>query len=73
MGTFSIWHWLIVLFLLVLPNLPALWVLKKIGWSRWLVILAMLPLVNFVFLWVMAFSPWPNEPSAEKARPLQPS
>ena len=66
MGAHPLWHWLIVLFLVALTNLPALWVLKKIGWSRWLVILAMLPLVNLVFLWFMAFSPWPTEAPAKQ-------
>ncbi len=69
-STFPLLDLLVFLFVSGLLNLPVLWVLKKIGWSRWLVILAMLPFVNFVFLYVVAFARWPNEPSAEDIAPL---
>lgn len=62
MGTFSIWHWLVILtaVMLVGLNLPALWVLKKAGKSRWQFILAVVPIVNIVWIWVFAFSRWPG-------------
>ena len=63
MGAFSVWHWLVILMVLVLaglPNLPGLWVLKRAGRSRWQIIWAFIPLVNIVWLWVIAFGRWPN-------------
>jgi ATP-dependent protease ClpP protease subunit len=77
MGTFSIWHWLIVLIVMFLPGLPALWVLKRAGKSRWQFLLAVIPLVNVIWLWVFAFSRWlpPSEPldgpdSSDEEEPL---
>ncbi len=62
MGTFSIWHWLIVILLVfIIPNIPAYWVLKKTGKSGWLFLLFGLPLIGFIYLWVFAFGKWPIE------------
>jgi hypothetical protein len=58
----SIWHVVIVLTLFVLPNLPALWVMKKAGWSRWHFLILILPLANLVWLWIFAFSDWKRVP-----------
>jgi hypothetical protein len=59
----SVWH-LLIIALLLLVNLPALWVLKKAGWSRWHFLLVMLPLVSVIWLWVFAFTNWTKRPSA---------
>jgi hypothetical protein len=60
MGSFSIWHWLIV-FLLFAPPLLFIPIIKKAGFSGWWVIPAMLPIVNIVLLWVFAFARWPSD------------
>jgi type II secretory pathway component PulF len=67
MGTFSIWHWLIVLIVFAVPNIPAYWVLRKAGRNGWACLLLMIPLVGVVYLWMFAFGRWPNEP--KKASP----
>jgi len=60
MGTFSIWHWLIVLFFSAILQLPILWVLKKAGKSRWQFLIAIVPVIGYIWLWVIAFSDWPG-------------
>ena len=61
MGSFSIWHWIIVL-LLILP----LWffgrAVGKAGFSPWWVLLAIIPVVNLIMLWVFAYAKWPALP-----------
>jgi len=60
MGTFSLWHWIILLLVFAVPNLPLLWILKKAGKSRWQFVLACIPFVNVIWLWVFAFASWPT-------------
>lgn len=61
MGTWSIWHWLVV-FLIVLP----LWffsrAVAKAGFSPWSVVWGIVPIVNIVMLWVFAYAKWPSLP-----------
>lgn len=60
MGSFSIWHWIVVfvsISLLVLP--PVAMVLRKTGRSRLWCILVLVPLLNLVALWVFAYIRWP--------------
>ncbi len=64
MGTFSIWHWLVLLIVVVLPPIVSIPTLRKAGWNGWWCLLWYLPLVNVIFLWVFAFAKWPNEPKA---------
>lgn len=60
MGSFSIWHWLIVFIVFVAPLFPIGRILKKAGYSRWLAIFYLIPLVNLVLLYVFAYSDWPK-------------
>ena len=65
MQGFSIWHWMIVLIVLliyVLPPLVSIPTFRKAGWRSWWCLLWYVPLVNVIFLWVFAFAKWPNEP-----------
>ena len=61
MGAYSIWHWLIYPFLLLL-----IWfftkVAKKAGYSPWWALLSAVPLVNLVLLWIFAYAKWPALP-----------
>lgn len=59
MGTFSIWHWIVVGVVLFVLGYPAARVLKRLGFSRWWVVVALIPYVNVVGLWVLAFVKWP--------------
>jgi len=61
MGTLSIWHWLIVLFILASYIVPVWRILTKAGYSGLWCILGFIPLLNVIMLWVFAFSRWPNE------------
>ncbi|HEY0584859.1 MAG TPA: hypothetical protein VGD52_01895 [Pseudoduganella sp.] len=63
MGSFSIWHWMIVciwLFVLVFP----MWrIATKAGFSGAWSLLMLVPLVNVVMMWVFAFAKWPVQKS----------
>lgn len=61
MGSFSIWHWLIVIVWIAITAYPIATILRRIGLSRWWAILAFIPLVNFIALWVLALVRWPND------------
>ena len=50
----------IVIILVALPYLPAIWVLKRTGYSGWLYLLFLIPIVNMVWLWIFAFAEWPR-------------
>ena len=73
MGSFSIWHWLIVLVvLLILVVLPLWWgakVLRKAGHHRAWTLLQLVPLVNIVAIFVFAFTDWPVEKQQPPASP----
>lgn len=59
MGSFSIWHWIVVLLIVVLYVLPALNIVRKAGYSGWRCLLMLIPVVNVVAYWVFAFAKWP--------------
>lgn len=61
MGSFSIWHWLIIGAVLFIVGYPAARILRRLGFSGWWVIGALIPYVNVAGLWVLAFVKWPVE------------
>ena len=61
-GSFSIWHWLIVLLFIVGPAWLFSRIVAKAGFSGWWALAGLVPPVNLVFLWVFAFSKWPTIP-----------
>ena len=61
MGSFSIWHWVIFIFLYAIFLVPIWRIVSKAGFSGALSLLALIPLVNIVVLWVFAFIKWPIE------------
>ena len=61
MGSFSIWHWLILIIYVAIIVVPFWRILKKAGYTGALSLLALIPLVNIILLWVFAFSKWPVE------------
>ena len=61
MGSFSIWHWLVVL-LAVAPNLMFIPAVRRTGFSGWWVALSVLPIVGLIILWTWANTKWPAEP-----------
>lgn len=61
MGTFSIWHWLIVIIFAVAIGVPSAKILSRAGRSRWWTVVALIPYVNIIGLWVFAFTRWPAD------------
>jgi hypothetical protein len=61
MGGFSIFHWLIVLGLIVIPIWAWSTIVKKAGFSPWWGLLSIIPLVNVAMLFVFAYSKWPTD------------
>lgn len=60
MGFDSVWHWLVLIMLLMF-YIPAWRIVSKAGFHGALSLLLLVPLVNVVMLWVFAFVPWPVE------------
>jgi hypothetical protein len=52
---------LLIVFFLLLPNLPAYWVFRKAGWSGWWFLALFVPLVGLIVLWAFAFRRWPSD------------
>lgn len=61
MGSFSIWHWLILLVIVATYIVPVWKILTKAGYPGILSILTFVPIINFILLWVFAFSTWPRD------------
>jgi len=61
MGSFSIWHWLIVLFSLTIFVVPLWRILPRAGVSKWVAVFGVLPLVAVILWWMLAFMRWPGD------------
>lgn len=61
MGSFSIWHWLIVLVAILITVVPFWKIFPRAGWPAPLSILMIIPLLNVVLLFVLAFKRWPGD------------
>ncbi|CAN7366589.1 hypothetical protein [Acidovorax sp. LjRoot117] len=65
MGTFSPFHWIIVLAmavpLLALFIVPLWRILQRAGFNGALSLLMFVPIVNMLLLWFVAFSKWPSD------------
>ena len=61
MGIFSIWHWLILFFLVLFYAVPMWRISRKAGFPGVLGLLMLIPVLNFVLLWIFAFTKWPVE------------
>ena len=64
MGSFSIWHWIIVIFWVAIFLVPAWRIATKAGYPGALSLLTLIPLVNIIVIWVFAFVKWPVERNA---------
>ena len=60
MGTFSIWHWLIVLFVFGLIGYPIGRIVRRTGNSPLWAVFFFVPIANLLALWVLAFVRWPS-------------
>ena len=61
MGSFSVWHLLIVLIFLSIYVVPIALILRKAGYSMAWAILSIVPLFGVILLWVLALNKWPIE------------
>ena len=61
MGSFSIWHWFILVVVGLLWVIPFWRIFPRSGWPSALSLLMFIPLVNIVLLWVLAFKRWPGD------------
>lgn len=59
MTSFSIWHWITLLFFVVSLLVPWWKIVSKAGYSGAWSILGFIPFVGIVALWIFAFSNWP--------------
>lgn len=64
----SIWHWAIIILILIVYLVPAARILQKAGYSGCLCILMLVPPLNLIFYWVFAFVKWPVEQRASLMR-----
>jgi hypothetical protein len=62
MGSLSIWHWTIVILVLVLYGVPIAKILGRAGRSKWWTIIFFVPVLNIIALWVFAYGRWPAAP-----------
>ena len=71
MGTFSIWHWFIVLVVVVLFIGVPIWLCWRIctraGYSGAWALTYFIPFVGLIMIWVFAFSRWPILKNREQA------
>ena len=59
MGSFSIWHWLIILLVLVGFGYPIARIIRRTGRSPAWVLLCLVPFGFVIGLWMLAFVQWP--------------
>lgn len=50
MGSFSIWHWLIILLIMFTVIFPAWKIVSKAGFSGWWSLLSFIPVIGFFAL-----------------------
>ena len=68
MGSLSIWHWLIVLFIMFTVIFPVWKIVSKAGFSGWWSLLSFIPVIGFFALWVFALIDWPAKVRKEETR-----
>jgi hypothetical protein len=61
MGSFSIWHWLVIFLILSIYVVPVWRIISKAGYSGAWCLVGFVPVLNLIMLWVFAFSRWPTE------------
>jgi len=59
MESFNLWHWIILILLLVLNGVPIAKILGRVGLSKWWTIAFLVPFLNLVALWIFANARWP--------------
>ena len=63
MGTFSVFHWLIILLVAFLWIFPLWKIIERTGRPGAIALIAIIPLLGLVLLWWIAFARWPSQNS----------
>ena len=61
MGSMSILHWIIFLFVAASATIPFFRIFPRAGIPGWVGLFGLVPLMPFVFLWILAFKKWPGD------------
>lgn len=61
MGTFSVFHWFIVLIMGFVVVFPTWKILGRMGFPCWWALLSVVPVLNLILLWVVSLVRWPVE------------
>lgn len=61
MGSFSIWHWLVLAIAWLIVGFPAWRIVARTGHHPALSLLFFVPLVNLAMLWFLALGAWPRD------------
>lgn len=59
--SFSIWHWIVMLFWVPVVVVPCWRIVSKAGYAGGWSLVMLVPMLNLIMLWVFAFTRWPNE------------
>lgn len=59
MGSFSIWHWMILLIISFIFVLPFWRITKRTGNPPIMSLMLFVPLLNVIFIFYLAFGQWP--------------
>ena len=58
---FSPLQWIVVAVIAILAIIPAVIILRRLGYSGWWALLAAISPLNIIGLWILAFVEWPVE------------
>ena len=61
MGSFSVFHWLVLAIFAATVTIPFMKILPRAGIPGWVGIFGIVPVVPLVFLWVLALKKWPSD------------
>lgn len=61
MGSFSIWHWFVVLIFWVAFMWPLWKITRKMGYHPAFSLLYLVPGVNVLAIWYVALAEWPRQ------------
>jgi uncharacterized membrane protein YhaH (DUF805 family) len=59
LGGLSVFHFILVIVVLILYFVPIVKILRKAGYSGWWSLIVLVPLVNIIMFYVFAFANWP--------------
>ena len=66
MGSFSIFHLVVLAAVVAIFIVPCWLIFKRAGWSPWLSLVLFVPGAAIVLLWVFALARWPSLDRADQ-------